>query len=186
MIVSRGILLLAATLAMFCNVAFAIEAKCSACKLVADTLTEKLEKEKPRNSLDMRGRLDGQGNRIGEIIKYRDSELRFVEMFENLCDDLKVVALSNLTEGGPKEWVKKSANVPAKVVFSGSKNKEDVKSLQHYCHSVVEEHEEDLIGLIKEDQHKDESLSDLLCKVLSKACREKPKKKEKKPLKSEL
>ena len=31
----RGILLLTATLAMSCNVAFAIEAKCSACKLVA-------------------------------------------------------------------------------------------------------------------------------------------------------
>eukprot|EP00959_Pyramimonas_sp_CCMP1952_P287020 6002395-Pyramimonas_sp.AAC.1 len=60
----------------------------------------------------MRGRLDGSGNRLGEIIKYRDSELRFVEMFETLCDDLKVVALSNLTEGGPKEWVKKSDKVP--------------------------------------------------------------------------
>eukprot|EP00959_Pyramimonas_sp_CCMP1952_P223749 4678466-Pyramimonas_sp.AAC.2 len=35
MVVSRAVLLLAATLAMACNVAYAIEAKCSACKLVA-------------------------------------------------------------------------------------------------------------------------------------------------------
>lgn len=106
-------------------------------------------------------------------------------MFETLCDDLKMVALSNLTEGGPKEWVKKSDGVPASVKFSGSKNKEDVKSMQMYCHGLVEEHEEDLISLIKEEQHKDDTLSNLMCKVMSKACREKPKK-PKKPLKSEL
>mmetsp|Transcript_7541 Transcript_7541/g.12970 ORF Transcript_7541/g.12970 Transcript_7541/m.12970 type:complete len:187 (-) Transcript_7541:197-757(-) len=183
---NRSVLLLVALLSIGCDVATAIEAKCSACNLVADEIADKLTQEKPRNSLDMRGRIDGQGVRYGEIIKYRDSELRFVEMFEILCDGLKVAAFSNLTEGGPKEWTRKLDSVPGSVKFSGSQNKADVKSLQSYCHALVEEHEEDLIGLIREEQHKETTMGDLLCKELSKACKQPKKAKGKKSFKSEL
>lgn len=31
----------------------------------------KLDGEKPRNSLDMRGRLDSKGERYGEVIKFK-------------------------------------------------------------------------------------------------------------------
>lgn len=49
----------------------AIEAKCSACEAVAAELQEALENERPRNHLDMRGRLDSKGIRYGKMIDYK-------------------------------------------------------------------------------------------------------------------
>jgi hypothetical protein len=34
-------------------------------------IVTKLDGEKPRNSLDMRGRLDSKGERYGEVIKFK-------------------------------------------------------------------------------------------------------------------
>jgi hypothetical protein len=53
----------------------AVEAKCSACEAVAASLTEALEQERPRNHLDMRGRLDSKGNRYGKMIDYKAGPL---------------------------------------------------------------------------------------------------------------
>uniref|UniRef100_A0A061RDE6 Protein canopy 1-like n=1 Tax=Tetraselmis sp. GSL018 TaxID=582737 RepID=A0A061RDE6_9CHLO len=54
----------------------AVEFKCSACEAVASELQSRLNKEVPRNHLDMRHRLDGNGNRYGKMIPYKESELR--------------------------------------------------------------------------------------------------------------
>ena len=54
----------------------AIEAKCSACEAVAAELQGALESERPRNHLDMRGRLDSKGVRYGKMIDYQGERLR--------------------------------------------------------------------------------------------------------------
>ena len=66
----------------------AIESKCTACAAVAAELGGALEAERPRNHLDLRGRLDSKGQRYGKLIDYKVSELRFVELLENLCEDV--------------------------------------------------------------------------------------------------
>ena len=64
----------------------AIDDKCAACRAVAGELEFELSKEKPRNHLDMRHRLDSKGQRQGKLIDYRVSELRVVELLDDLCD----------------------------------------------------------------------------------------------------
>lgn len=48
-----------------------IESKCSACKAIGDELQYRIKNEKPRNHIDMRGRLDSKGNRYGKVIDYK-------------------------------------------------------------------------------------------------------------------
>eukprot|EP00898_Chlorokybus_atmophyticus_P000906 jgi/Chlat1/1816/Chrsp135S02140 len=79
---------LAVVLALLCFTppgVWAIESKCSACQAVAAELETALTKERPRNHLDMRHRLNSQGQREGKVIDYRLSELRVVELLDGLC-----------------------------------------------------------------------------------------------------
>ena len=66
----------------------AIDAKCSACAAVAGQLQTALEAEKPRNHVDLRGRLDSKGVRYGKLIPYDVSEQRFTELMEGVCEGL--------------------------------------------------------------------------------------------------
>ena len=68
--------LLLALLALAVPHVGAIEAKCSACQAVAGELQQVLEKEKPRNHVDMRGRLDSKGVRYGKVIPYKCARAR--------------------------------------------------------------------------------------------------------------
>lgn len=67
--------------------------------------------EKPRNHLDVRHRLDKHGNRYGKVIEFAVSELRAIELLENLCQDLKQYQLvrPDAAVGGEEMeyWVKK-------------------------------------------------------------------------------
>ncbi|MEW5300402.1 MAG: hypothetical protein WDW36_003335 [Sanguina aurantia] len=84
----------------------AIEAKCSACKAVAAELQRRISLEKPRNHLDMRHRLDSTGQRYGKVISYKVSELRAVELMDNLCSEMKDYSLLKLAKSVPAAPIK--------------------------------------------------------------------------------
>ncbi|KAF7077273.1 hypothetical protein CFC21_081843 [Triticum aestivum] len=100
------LLLLAAVFAAAAGAsASAIGDKCAACKAVASELEIGISSEKPRNHLDLRNRLNSKGQREGKVIDYRVSELRIVELLDDLCDKMQDYTLQKL-ESGEKEWVK--------------------------------------------------------------------------------
>nr|GMD22913.1 protein seele isoform X2 [Ipomoea batatas]GMD56056.1 protein seele isoform X2 [Ipomoea batatas] len=68
---------------------YSIEDKCGACTAVAEELEHGLMTEKPRNHLDMRHRLDSKGQREGKLIDYRVSDLRVVELLDELCEKMQ-------------------------------------------------------------------------------------------------
>eukprot|EP00882_Tetradesmus_deserticola_P020670 GHRQ01022333.1.p1 GENE.GHRQ01022333.1~~GHRQ01022333.1.p1 ORF type:complete len:175 (+),score=72.93 GHRQ01022333.1:272-796(+) len=75
--------------------ALAIDAECSACEAVAAELQRRLESEHKRAHLDMRHRLDKDGNRYGKILDYKVSEQRAVNLLDDLCstmDDYTLIA----------------------------------------------------------------------------------------------
>jgi hypothetical protein len=55
-----------------------------------------LASERPRNHLDMRHRLDSQGQREGKVIDYKVSELRVVELLDGLCTKMKEYTLNSV------------------------------------------------------------------------------------------
>ena len=167
----------------------AIDSKCSACQAMAFELQQRLDKEVPRNHLDMRHRLDGDGNRYGKMIPYKESELRVHDLLDTLCKEMEKYSLilTNTTEGAQERlWTKLlgegSTRVDAKLRPGKAEEKEQRRRLESHCARTLDDLEEDLSSAIREGETDNMRAEDLLCKVLTPVC--KPKKK--KPEKTEL
>ena len=133
----------------------AIESKCTACAAVAAELGEALESERPRNHLDMRGRLDSKGQRYGKLIDYKVSELRFVELLENLCEDVA-------SGYGYSVGVWRKGSKP-----KGAQGKAMRAELSGYCHRLVEEQEEALQAALYAGDLDPSTAEDVMCRQLA-------------------
>ena len=156
---ARGLLILFAAVAALLHLpaVHAIDAKCSACVAVATQLQSALEAERPRNHLDMRGRLDSKGVRYGKLIDYKVSELRFVELLETLCDDV-----------GEKFGLDPSLGAwtaGAKSAGKLAERKARKKELEGYCHRLVEAQEDALQEALYAGALENESVEELMCRA---------------------
>ncbi|KAH9693942.1 DUF3456 domain-containing protein [Citrus sinensis] len=142
---AKSVTCLVITLAIF-SVAASIDEKCGACNAVAEELERGLSKEKTRNHLDLRHRLDSKGQREGKLIDYRVSELRVVELLDGLCDKMQDYTL---------EKVSLSFNQIYKYFFVSR---------------LLEETEDELAKLIKKGSLRTGDVSKVLCEDLSKHC----------------
>ncbi|KAL1344042.1 hypothetical protein HN51_017951 [Arachis hypogaea] len=141
----------------------AIDDKCAACRAVAGELEFELSKEKPRNHLDMRHRLDSKGQRQGKLIDYRVSELRVVELLDDLCDKMQDYTLKDDTN----EWYKV---VSWELLSNKQEAKAYAKDISTYCGRLLEETEDEFAELIKKGSVKVGEVSKVLCQDLSKHC----------------
>ncbi|KDO85157.1 hypothetical protein CISIN_1g030030mg [Citrus sinensis] len=101
---AKSVTCLVITLAIF-SVAASIDEKCGACNAVAEELERGLSKEKTRNHLDLRHRLDSKGQREGKLIDYRVSELRVVELLDGLCDKMQDYTLEKI-DSTRQDWIR--------------------------------------------------------------------------------
>ncbi|KAH7669329.1 hypothetical protein IHE45_11G070600 [Dioscorea alata] len=145
-----------------------IDDKCGACNAVAGEIELGLLREKPRNHLDMRHRLDSKGQREGKVIDYKVSELRVVELLDGLCEKMLDYTLEKV-DSGKKEWIKVKdwdslkADKPKARAYS--------KDLSSYCGRLLEETEDELTEQIKQGSVQPEDVSKILCQDLSMHCR---------------
>eukprot|EP00192_Tetraselmis_astigmatica_P019624 CAMPEP_0117657066 /NCGR_PEP_ID=MMETSP0804-20121206/5134_1 /TAXON_ID=1074897 /ORGANISM="Tetraselmis astigmatica, Strain CCMP880" /LENGTH=196 /DNA_ID=CAMNT_0005463499 /DNA_START=107 /DNA_END=697 /DNA_ORIENTATION=- len=165
------LLLAAFLLAALTPVAVAIESKCSACEAVASEFQRRLDKEVPRNHLDMRHRLDGNGNRYGKVIPYKESELRVHDLLDDLCDEMDRYIL---VKDNVMTWVKVTGEGSTKIATAQrpgkAEEKEQRRSLKSYCGHMLDNVEEDLSAAIREGETDNTSARDLMCRVLTKPC----------------
>ena len=61
-------------------------------------LSERLANERPRNHLDVRHRLDKDGKRFGKVIDFAISELRAVEIIEDICEEMGKYQLEGMID----------------------------------------------------------------------------------------
>ena len=73
-------------------------------------LRARLESEAPRSHVDARHRLDKDGKKYGKLIKYELSELRMIELLDDLCEGLPNYELAavNETAGTPESWLQRA------------------------------------------------------------------------------
>ncbi|KAL0440476.1 UNVERIFIED_CONTAM: hypothetical protein Slati_2530600 [Sesamum latifolium] len=109
----------AMVIVIFAVSAYGIDDKCAACNAIAEELELGLLKEKPRNHLDMRHRLDSKGQREGKLIDYRVSELRVVELLDGLCDNMQDYTLEKV-DSSRRVWIKVNSwdNLKTKLLSS--------------------------------------------------------------------
>ncbi|CAL53484.1 Domain of unknown function DUF3456 [Ostreococcus tauri] len=151
------------------DVAKAIEGKCSACRGVGKSLADALrndEKESEGKVVDMRGRLDSRGKRYGKKISYKESELRFEELLENVCaDDGKVSELQFHEETA--RW-RKPPNPVKKI--RGARAKAMKAEIMGYCHRVIESAEDALREAVYQSTIDGSTVEEFLCRNVSKEC----------------
>ncbi|CAN8302518.1 unnamed protein product [Cochlearia groenlandica] len=155
----------AVTIAIFSFVA-SVDDKCAACHAVSEELELQLLKEKPRNHLDMRNRLNSKGQREGKVIDYRISDLRVVDLLDGLCDKMQDYTLQKV-ESEKRQWVKVDN-------FDNLTNKQEAKvhanDIATYCGRLLEETEDKLGEVIKNGELTVGDVRKVLCETLSDHC----------------
>ncbi|KAJ0966787.1 hypothetical protein J5N97_023704 [Dioscorea zingiberensis] len=144
-----------------------IDDKCAACNAVAGEIELGLLREKPRNHLDMRHRLDSRGQREGKIIDYKVSELRVVELLDGLCEKMQDYTLTKVDSDKTewirvKDWNSLKTDKPKARAYS--------KDLSSYCGRLLEDTEDELAEQIKLGSVQPGDVSKILCQDLSKHC----------------
>ncbi|CAL8468578.1 g8118 [Coccomyxa elongata] len=149
--------------------ASAIVQECQACRQISKELMKRLASEKHRDPINLKYRLDSQGKKYGKIIEFRLSEQRIHDLLDDLCtaasadatlyrvknDDQYSLVWNDVKESD--SWI-----APDKAEKEGRK-----KELENYCVRLLDEHEDELTGILKEDSG---DLEGILCERLAKAC----------------
>ncbi|KAL7116444.1 hypothetical protein ACP275_03G005400 [Erythranthe tilingii] len=160
-------LILIVSIAIFSNSTYAIDDKCSACNAIAEELERGLLREKPRNHLDMRHRLDSKGQRQGKLIDYRVSDLRVVELLDGLCEKMQDYTLDKV-DSSRQTWIKVTNWDNLEI------NKQEAraysKDISSFCGRLLEETEDELSELIKEGSVKVGEVNKVLCQDLGRYC----------------
>ncbi|EOA37121.1 hypothetical protein CARUB_v10010364mg, partial [Capsella rubella] len=160
------LMLFTAVIIAIVSLGASVDDKCAACNAVAEELELQLLKEKPRNHLDMRNRLNSKGQREGKVIDYRISDLRVVDLLDGLCDRMQDYTLQKV-ESKNSQWVKVGN-------FDSLTNKQEAKAhandISTYCGRLLEETEDELGEVIKNGSLKAGEVRKVLCQNLSNHC----------------
>ncbi|GMI44927.1 hypothetical protein TrCOL_g2719 [Triparma columacea] len=133
------------------------DARCSACVSVIAELERNLELEQPRQNVDLRNTLQAPpqgGEKKKKVIAYEVSELRGIEVMEDLCVGMDQYGITK-EEDGSVTFQRYNAKGAGTVKIMGSMTigsdqfHEDRKMLRSYCDNLVEEHEDDLLEAIR-------------------------------------
>ncbi|KAL3830526.1 hypothetical protein ACJIZ3_019328 [Penstemon smallii] len=175
-------LVLLISLAIFAYSVYGIDDKCAACNAIAEELERGLSKEKPRNHLDMRHRLDSKGQRQGKLIDYRVSELRVVDLLDGLCEKMQDYTLEKV-DSSRQVWIK--VNNWDDLKTSKQEARAYSKDISTFCGRLLEETEDEvnlmplflvnyflavLSESIKKGSVKVGEVSKVLCKDLGRYC----------------
>ncbi|CAM6047613.1 unnamed protein product [Sphagnum compactum] len=136
--------------------------RCAACKAVAGELEIDLASERPRNHLDMRHRLDSQGQREGKVIDYKVSELRVVELLDGLCTKMKEYTLNSvLSQYNSDILCRQAAETNSKAIVE-------------FCGRLLETTDEQLTEMIRRGEIQAGEVERILCLELTKSCKKRP------------
>eukprot|EP00633_Aureoumbra_lagunensis_P003928 CAMPEP_0197316890 /NCGR_PEP_ID=MMETSP0891-20130614/44692_1 /TAXON_ID=44058 ORGANISM="Aureoumbra lagunensis, Strain CCMP1510" /NCGR_SAMPLE_ID=MMETSP0891 /ASSEMBLY_ACC=CAM_ASM_000534 /LENGTH=322 /DNA_ID=CAMNT_0042806591 /DNA_START=68 /DNA_END=1036 /DNA_ORIENTATION=- len=127
------------------------ELKCSACVSIVAELERNLEIEKPKGNIDLRRTLSG-GDK-GKVIDYSVSELRTLELLEELCKGMQHYGITQ-QEDGTASFQRHSVgggsvHISGTMKIGTQKYHDDRVKLQSYCDALVEEHEDLLSEAIR-------------------------------------
>jgi hypothetical protein len=135
-----------------------------------------LASERPRNHLDMRHRLDSQGQREGKVIDYKVSELRVVELLDGLCTKMKEYTLNSLGFGA-EIWLKVQGGTPPVPELDMSRQAAETnsKAIVEFCGRLLETTDEQLTEMIRRGEIQAGEVERILCQELTKSCKKRLK-----------
>ncbi|XP_041365110.1 protein canopy homolog 1-like [Gigantopelta aegis] len=146
---------------------------CTVCRIVVDELAYAISQVSPDKKVQVGSfRIDPQGNQARYMVPYARSDVHITEMLEQVCD--KMGDYAEMTHDGQTNIVRTSARDGKYISLKKVDVNPDLhKKLKFYCESVLEEHEDDIVGLLKKENIPNTSLESILCGEISAACSEK-------------
>ena len=156
--------------------------KCAGCAVVMRSLQKVLSLEhldEDKTDILSGGRLDGNGNRQGKLVKYATSEFRTSHLLDQVCDYADTFVpryeggwAPNATKAQRFEDVVRGKAKPFPKLTKANNEEETLRlRLRSYCDSVVEDHEEALADLIVAEASPEDALQSI-CRDATASCDE--------------
>jgi protein canopy 1/2 len=153
-------------------------------------LSTRLANERPRNHLDARHRLDAEGKRYGKVIDFAISELRVIELIEDLCVEMEKYQLnrskeaSNDSDEENQRWILSSKGLFDSIAADGDDGssdktaeedsqqliKEQRRILKNTCSDIIGDWEDDIADAITKGKANSKSVRDVLCVDIGNYC----------------
>ena len=127
---------------------------CGVCRIIVDEINWDISQVDPRKTLEVESfRIDSHGNQRSKTIPYARSETHLVEILENVCDRMNNYAESTNKETGRKNYIRTSSRTGEAVTLENISMSGDIaKSLKFACESVIEDHEDTIIQVFKQER----------------------------------
>ena len=156
--------------------------KCAGCAVVMRSLQKVLALEhldEDKTDILSGGRLDGNGNRQGKLVKYATSEFRTSHLLDQVCDYADTFVpryeggwAPNTTKAQRFEDVVRGKAKPFPKLTKANNEEETLRlRLRSYCDSVVEDHEDALASLIVAEASPEDALQSI-CRDATASCDE--------------
>ncbi|XP_011870450.1 PREDICTED: protein canopy homolog 2 [Vollenhovia emeryi] len=146
--------------------------KCLVCRATMDELESEVLRHNPEKLVTVGSfRMDAEGNTVHKKIPLGRSELHLSAVLETICSNLEnyvratrksdkqLVIFNLMSPSGGMNPIMSEVD----VIQDGDLN----KSLQHYCHAIVEEFEDDILSLFIDGV---ENREKELCTKISRIC----------------
>ncbi|CAH0550048.1 unnamed protein product [Brassicogethes aeneus] len=148
------------------------ELKCLVCKQTVEELSNAVNALDPSKKVDVGGyRLDGEGNFKHKTISQKKSELKLSELVEQVCEKMDdyVRAFDKTTEELLLfKLMTNDGKMNPKMSEVDIVQDDDLnKSLKYNCEVLVEEHEEEIIQLYKQEH---QNIENEVCVSLTNLC----------------
>ncbi|KAI0207662.1 Canopy-like protein 2 [Lamellibrachia satsuma] len=134
---------------------------CGACTAMVDEVAWEISQIDPKKTIQVGSfRIDPQGNQKVREVPLATSEAHLTELLENICENMKNYARSVDNVSGQTTYIRTSSRNGKGIRLSNVQISGDThKSLKFACEGLLEEHEEDIIGLLRNSE------TDLLTKI---------------------
>ncbi|KAL8570822.1 hypothetical protein ACOMHN_006971 [Nucella lapillus] len=145
---------------------------CSVCRALVDEINARISERDPTKRIHVRGyRLDPEGNQKLAQVKYATSDLHLTEILDEVCKSFKDYGLLHDDNTQKDSVVRTKDRSGMELDTSNARVDPHLKNvLKSYCEEVIEETEDDIMKIFKQDDH--EAIEEQLCGEVSGACTE--------------
>ncbi|KAK6179825.1 hypothetical protein SNE40_012096 [Patella caerulea] len=125
---------------------------CAVCRALVDEIKWSISQVDPKKTIQVGSfRVDTNGNQAISEKPYARSETHLTELMEGICH--KMDDYLQTTDASGRTSVVRTTSRTGKALSlkNLSTDKESKKTIKFYCESIIEDHEEDMIGLFKRE-----------------------------------
>uniref|UniRef100_A0A0A9VUJ4 Protein canopy 4 n=1 Tax=Lygus hesperus TaxID=30085 RepID=A0A0A9VUJ4_LYGHE len=148
--------------------------RCMCCKGTARQLVIAMENDsKITGDVDLRGRINPQGQRLGRRIEYRNSEVRLENILDNTCSHISTNIVYKLYPNSTSHGIYVERTTPLHPGFKSPVSDHSTTSLHaldNVCLSLVHAYKYEIWDLIKSDANYD-TIVNTLCYTLQRPSR---------------